>query len=139
MSFLLSLPLCFHVSNMPMPVINYLKTNVNMGINIISKNDVSWETTFKCKNIINKYFYKMNIKDYNNLDNKFYGEIFKIYGYPGVLVVINNKSNSVEEFIINKNLMLMFDATKLMRWSFYNKFKKLNIHNALNKDIFLII
>ena len=124
---------------MPVPLINYLRNNVNMGINVINENDVSWEKTFKCKNIINKYFHKMNIKDYNNLDNKFYGEMFKIYGYPGVLVVINNKSNSVEEFIINKNLMLMFDATKLMRWSFYKKFKKLNINHALNKDIFLII
>lgn len=124
---------------MPTPLINYLRNNVNMKINIINKNDVSWEKTFKCENIINKYFHKMNIQNYNNLDNKFYGEIFKIYGYPGVLVIINNKSNSVEEFIINKNLMLMFDATKLMRWSFYEKFKKLNMNDALNKDIFLII
>ena len=139
MLVLLLVPVSFHVTNMPVPMINYLRNNVNMGINVINENDVSWEKTFKCKNIINKYFHKMNIKDYNNLDNKFYGEMFKIYGYPGVLVVINNKSNSVEEFIINKNLMLMFDATKLMRWSFYKKFKKLNINHALNKDLFLII
>ena len=53
--------------------------------------------------------------------------------------IINNEFKYVEEFIINKNLMLMFDASPLMRLSFYKNFKKINMKNALNKDIFLII
>ncbi len=33
----------------------------------------------------------------------------------------------------------MFDAAPIMRNSFYKKFKKINIKQALNKNIFLII
>jgi len=126
---------------MPLPLINTLKNNVQMGINNLQEKDVSWEKTNNCKNIIDKYFYKMNINNYNNNDNNYYGEIFKIFGYPATLVIINNKYKYkyVEEFIINKNLMLMFDASQLMRWSFYKKFKKINIKNTLNKHIFLNI
>jgi len=128
-----------HNIQMPLKMIHYLKNNVNMGCNNLNYNDVSWEKTNNCKNIINKYFYNMNEKQYKNNDNDFYGEMFKIFGYPATLVIINKNLNSVEEFIINKNLMLMFDASALLRSSFYNNFKKLNINNALNKNIFLII
>ena len=65
--------------------------------------------------------------------------MFKIYGYPAALIIINNKFNNVEEFIINKNLILMFNVSSLMRDSFNIKYKKVNIENALNKNIFLII
>jgi len=116
-----------HNTQMPLKMIHYLKNNVNMGCNNLNYNDVSWEKTNNCKNIINKYFYNMNEKQYKNNDNDFYGEMFKIFGYPATLV------------IINKNLMLMFDASALLRSSFYNNFKKLNINNALNKNTFLII
>ena len=138
--FLLTIiPLCFSIQNMPLPLINLLKNNAQMGINNLHEKDVSWEKTNNCKNIIDKYFYKMNKINYQNNDNNYYGEIFKIFGYPATLIIINNKFKYVEEFIINKNLMLMFDAVPLMRWSFYKNFKKINIKNALNKDIFLII
>jgi len=126
---------------MPLPMIKYLKTHAKMSLNTINENDVSWEKTYNCKNIINKYFYKMNKNNYENYNNNYYGEMFKIFGYPATLIIINknNKFNYVEEFIINKNLIMMFDASPLMRWTYYKKFKKLNIKKALNKDIFLII
>jgi len=129
------------MQNMPLPMIKYLKTHVKMSLNTINENDVSWEKTYNCKNIINKYFYKMNKNNYENYNNNYYGEMFKIFGYPATLIIINknNKFNYVEEFIINKNLIMMFDASPLMRWTYYKKFKKLNIKKALNKDIFLII
>ena len=138
--FLLTIiPLTIHVQNIPLPLINVLKNNAKMGSYNLQEKDVSWEKTNNCKNIIDKYFYNMNKNNYQNNDNNYDGEIFKIYGYPATLIIINNKFKYVEEFIINKNLMLMFDASQLMRWSFYKNFKKINIKNALNKDIFLII
>lgn len=139
--FLLTIiPLCLHYKTMPLPFINVLKNNAKMGLNNLQEKDISWEKTNNCKNIINKYFYKMNSNNYeNNNDNNYYGQMFKIYGYPATLIIINNKFKYVEEFIINKNLMLMFDASTIMRSSFYKNFKNVNIKNALNKDIFLII
>ena len=139
MFLLVIIPLSLHIQNMPLPMINYLKNNVKMSVNNLQEKDISWEKTNNCKNIINKYFYKMNTNKYDNNNDNYYGDIFKIFGYPATLIIINNKFKYVEEFIINKNLMLMFDASALMRWSFYKKFKKINIKNAVNKDMFLII
>ena len=139
MLILTIVPLCLHVQNIPISLVNYLKNNVNMNACNLNDKDVSWEKTNNCKNIIDKYFYKMNKNIYENNNYYYYGEIFKIFGYPATIVIINNKFKSVEEFIINKNLILMFDASPLMRWTFYKKFKKFNIKNALNKEIFLNI
>jgi hypothetical protein len=133
------IPLCMPVKNMPMPLVNILKNNAQMGVNTLQEKDISWEKTNNCKNIIEKYFHKMNNNKYKNNDYEYYGEMFKIFGHPASLIIVNNKFNCVDEFIINKNLILMFDAAPLMRWSFYKNFKKLNIQNAVNKDIFLII
>tara|TARA_A100001015_G_C14879383_1_gene667744 strand:+ start:98 stop:481 length:384 start_codon:yes stop_codon:yes gene_type:complete len=127
------------MQNIPMPLANSLNCNINMNTNRLNKNDISWEKTNNCKNIIDKYFYNMNKNNYQSNNNNYYGEMFKIFGYPATIVIINKKFKTVEEFIINKNLMLMFDAGPLIRLSFYKKFKNLNIKNALNKDIFLII
>lgn len=139
MLLLIIIPLSLHIQNMPIPMINALKKHTEMGKNNLQEKDVSWKKTNNCKNIIDKYFYKMNKNIYNNNDNNYYGEMFKIFGYPATLIIINNKFNYVEEFIINKNLMLMFDAAPLMRYTYYKNFKKLNIKKAKNKDIFLII
>ena len=126
---------------MPIYMIKYLKTNTYMGTKPLNNNDISWEKTNNCENIINKYFNNMNIKKYENNNNNYYGEMFKILGYPATIVIINNKYKKlfIEEFIINKNLMLMFDAAPLMRVSFYKKFKNINLKHAINKNIFMII
>ena len=139
MLLLIIIPLSLHIQNMPIPMINALKKHTQIGINNLQEQDVSWEKTNNCKNIVDKYFYKMNKNIYNNNDNNYYGEMFIMFGYPATLIIINNKFNYVEEFIINKNLILMFDIGSLMRWSFYKNFKNLNIKKAINKDIFLII
>tara|TARA_Y100000768_G_C23905621_1_gene647397 strand:- start:553 stop:921 length:369 start_codon:yes stop_codon:yes gene_type:complete len=122
-------------------MIKYLKTKTYMGTNQLNNKDISWEKTNNCENIINKYFNNMNIKKYENNNNNYYGEMFKILGYPAAIVIINNKYKKlfIEEFIINKNLMLMFDAAPLMRLSFYKKFKNINLKHAINKNIFMII
>ena len=127
--------------NMPIYMIKYLKTKTYMGTNQLNNKDISWEKTNNCENIINKYFNNMNIKKYENNNNNYYGEMFKILGYPAAIVIINNKYKKlfIEEFIINKNLMLMFDAAPLMRLSFYKKFKNINLKHAINKNIFMII
>lgn len=139
MSFLIIIPLCLHVRNMPIPLVNYLKNNVEMGSNALQDNHISWEKTHNCENIINKYFHKMNINNYENNNENYYGEMFKIHGQPATLIIINKKYKYIEEFIINKNLMLMFDASHQMRASYYKKFPKINMKNAINKDIFLLI
>ncbi len=127
--------------NIPIYMIKYLKTKTYMGTNQLNNKDISWEKTNNCENIINKYFNNMNIKKYENNNNNYYGEMFKILGYPAAIVIINNKYKKlfIEEFIINKNLMLMFDAAPLMRLSFYKKFKNINLKHAINKNIFMII
>tara|TARA_B100000902_G_scaffold396629_1_gene458187 strand:- start:7683 stop:8102 length:420 start_codon:yes stop_codon:yes gene_type:complete len=136
---LIIIPLCLHIQNMPLPLIKYLKNNANMGINNLQEKDISWEKTNNCKNIIDKYFHNMNIKKYQNNDVNIYGEMFKIFGYPATLIIINNKFNYIEEFIINKNLIMMFDAAPIMRWTYYKKFKNIKFKNAINKNIFMII
>jgi len=133
------IPLCFTMKQIPFPMNNYLKNNIQMSINYLQEKDILWEKTTNCKNIINKYFYKMNTNNYDNNNNNYYGEMFKIFGYPATLIIINNEFKYVEEFIINKNLILMFDASPLLRSSFYKKYKNINIKNAINNCTFLII
>ena len=139
MNLLTILPLCLHIQNMPIPLINYLKNNADMGKSTLQDNHISWEKTHNCKNIIDKYFHKMNINNYENDNENYYGEMFKIHGHPATLIIINKKYKYIEEFIINKNLILMFDASQQMRVSYYKNFRKMNMKNALNRDIFLII
>ena len=129
--------------------INKIKQYTDIGSNNLKTLNIGWEKTYFCENIIDKYFKNLNVNKYNNLNNNnlnndnyyYYGEIFKISGYPAALIIINNKFNNmfIEEFILNKNLIMMFDAGPIMRLSFYNKFKKMTINKAINKDIFLII
>lgn len=127
--------------NMKSIIYNNIHTihNMNMNMKNVKCQDVSWERTDKCEDIINKYFRNMNENKYKNNDNKISGEMFKIYGYPGLLIIFNKDDNRIEEFIMNKNLILMFDASPIMRYEFYKKYKKINIDKAINKDIFLII
>ena len=108
--------------------------------NIVSKYDIAWEKTNDYKNINNKYFYNKDYIIEDNVETK-YGEIFKIQGVPAALLIINKTDNYyyVEKFVFNKNLILMFDAGPMLRWSYYNKFKNISFKNAENKDEFLII
>ncbi len=137
--FLIIVPLCLHIHNTPITHINYLKNNAEICKNTLLDKDISWEETYNCKNIIENYFHKMNINNYENNNENYYGYMFKIHGQPATLIIINKKYKYIEEFIINKNLILMFDASSLMRLSYYKKFKKINMENAINKDIFLLI
>tara|TARA_Y100000768_G_scaffold151640_1_gene113374 strand:+ start:2689 stop:3108 length:420 start_codon:yes stop_codon:yes gene_type:complete len=139
MMFLIIVPLCLHIHNTPITHINYLKNNAEICKNTLLDKDISWEETYNCKNIIENYFHKMNINNYENNNENYYGYMFKIHGQPATLIIINKKYKYIEEFIINKNLILMFDASSLMRLSYYKKFKKINMENAINKDIFLLI
>ena len=137
--FIIIVPLCLHIHNTPITHINYLKNNAETCKNTLLDKDISWEETYNCKNIIENYFHKMNINNYENNNENYYGDIFKIHGQPATLIIINKKFNYIEEFIINKNLILMFDASSLMRLSYYKKFKKINMETAINKDIFLLM
>tara|TARA_Y100000389_G_C17379158_1_gene473364 strand:- start:221 stop:646 length:426 start_codon:yes stop_codon:yes gene_type:complete len=127
--------------NLQRPVINYLRNNVitNMNTNILKENDISWEKSNNYKNIVKKYFYNYDVKNNINKYENSYAELFKIYGVPACAVIINKENNNVENFILNKNLMLMYDAGPLCRYSFYKNYKKYNIKNALHKNEFLII
>jgi len=120
------------IKNIPFPLANYLKENINLKNNLLL-NDVSWEKTNNLKLISYKYFNTNNIK---NSENK-YGVIFKIYGCPAALFIVNYKNNQkyIEEIIFNKNLILIFDAGNLMRES-YKKNINLKIYD---KMIFNII
>ena len=131
--------------NLQIPVVNYLKNNIimNSNNNILQERDISWEKSNNYKNIVKKYFYNYDLKNifikYDNLYENSYAELLKIHGIPAVAIIINNNSNNVIDFIINKNLILMFDAGSLCRYSFYKNYKNYCIKNALHKDDFLII
>ena len=130
----------FSLSSKPIPIMMKPAVQPFWSNNIVSEYDIAWEKTNDYKNINNKYFYN---KDYNiedNVETK-YGEIFKIQGVPAALLIINTSNNYyyVEKFVFNKNLMLMFDAGPMLRWSYYNNFKHISFKNAENKDEFLII
>jgi len=131
------------------PVVGYVRNNIimNNNNNILQERDISWEKSKNYKNIVKKYFYNYDLKNifnkydksYDNSYDNSYAELFKIYGVPAVAIIINNNNNNVIDFIINKNLILMFDAGPLCRYSFYKKYKKYCIKNALHKNDFLII
>tara|TARA_B110001450_G_scaffold69519_3_gene65745 strand:- start:12341 stop:12802 length:462 start_codon:yes stop_codon:yes gene_type:complete len=139
--------------NLQRPAVNYLRNNAcnNMNTKILQERDISWEKSNNYKNIVKKYFYNYDLKNifnkYKNLyDNSCgdlyensYAELLKIHGIPAVAIIINNNNNNVIDFIINKNLILMFDAGSLCRYSFYKNYKNYCIKNALHKDDFLII
>ena len=127
--------------NLQRPIINYLRNNVdtNMNTNILKEKDISWEKSNNYKNIVKKYFYNYDLKDIINKYDNSYAELFKIYGVPAVAIIVNNNNKDVIDFIINKNLILMFDAGPLFRYSFYKNYKNYSIKNALNKNSFLII
>lgn len=141
MLLIVVLNLSFHIQNIPYKPEAVLKNNKYPNKYKLNENDVSWEKTYNCKNVIDKYFYNMNIKKYTNNNTDIYGEIFKIHGQPATLIIINNKYKKyyIEEFIINKNLILIFDAGPIMRKSLHKKFKKINLHNSLNKNVLLLI
>ena len=127
-----------NTKTLPLPIVNYLTTNINMKI--LDEKYTNWEKVYKFDNILYKYF---NIDDYRNLQNKNlnydkFCHIFTIYGVPAALAIIKN-NNIVTDFVLNKNLILMFDAGPVMRKTFYKKFKYLNIKSSFNKQHFLII
>ena len=125
------------------PAVNYLRNNRNININMNTKflqeKDISWEKTNNYKHIVKKYFYNYDLKDIINKYDNSYAELFKIYGVPAVAIIVNNNNKDVIDFIINKNLILMFDAGPLFRYSFYKNYKNYSIKNAINKNSFLII
>ena len=43
------IPLCLQVKNMPMPLVNILKNNAQLGVNSLQENDISWEKTNNCE------------------------------------------------------------------------------------------
>ena len=120
-----------HINNIPSPLVNVLKENVILKNNILL-NDVSWEKTENL-NLISRKYFNTNIK---NSEDK-YGEIFKIYGCPSALFIVNlkKKEKYIEEIIFNKSLILMFDAGNIMRESYK---KKINL-KIYDKMIFNII
>lgn len=127
-----------NTKTLPLPIVNYLKTNINMKL--LDEKYTNWEKLYKFDNILYKYF---NPDDYYNLQNKNvnydkFCHIFTIYGVPAALAIIKN-NNIVTDFVLNKNLILMFDAGPVMRKTFYKKFKYLNIKSSFNKEHFLII
>ena len=130
---------CLTLNTTPRPLVNYIKNNIKKDLTTLVIDDVKWEKTYFCGNIINKYFKNYNVESYKNLDNDYYGELFKIYGYPSAIVIIDKNNIRVKEFILNKNLIIMFDAGSLLRKTFYKKFKKLQIQNSIGKKCFLII
>ena len=123
------------------PAVNYLRNNVynNMNTKFLEEKDISWEKTNNYKHIVKKYFYNYDLKDIINKYDNSYAELFKIYGVPAVAIIVNNNNKDVIDFIINKNLILMFDAGPLFRYSFYKNYKNYSIKNAINKNSFLII
>ena len=127
-----------NTKTLPLPIVNYLTTNINMKL--LDEKYTNWEKIYKFDNILYKYF---NPDDYHNLQNKNlnydkFCHIFTIYGVPAAVAIIKN-NNIVTDFVLNKNLILMFDAGPVMRKTFYKKFKYLNIKSSFNKEHFLII
>lgn len=125
---------------MPFPMINYLKINAKMSSTSLKEDNIGWEKINNYDKILNKYF-----DNYKNkyLNENTYAEIFKIDGVPAAAAIIeyNFKKSSVIEFVLNKNLILMFDAGPVMRKTLYYKYKFINFqyNDALHRNEFLII
>ena len=133
----MNLFLCYSIAilnrNYPYRVNSIIKSQIDTRP--LEETDINWEKFYNYKYITKKYFNE-NIEKENS-----YCEIFKIYGYPAALLEIqyNNNKLMVTNFILNKNLLLMFDAGDILRISFYKRFKNINIKNAKNKQEFIMI
>jgi hypothetical protein len=121
--------------NIPIISINscYKNNNLHLDWEKINYNQVINLKHFD--NILNKdndILTKDQILEYN---------LLKIDGLPTLIIVIDksNNKNVVKEFIFNKSFILMIDAGSIIRKSFYDKFKNINLNDAINKDIFMII
>ncbi len=133
MNLLLFYSISLFNKNLPYKINSIIKSNIQTRV--LEEKDVNWERIYNYKYITKKYFNE------NIQEEKSYCEIFKINGYPAALLEINNYNNklSIKNFILNKNLLLMFDAGDILRISFYKRFKNIDIKHAKNKQEFLIV
>ena len=68
-------------------------------------------------------------------------DVFSIEGVPAAAMIYSNSSimPSPKAFYVNKGLLLLFDASPLMRAQLYSRYKKLSIGNARNGNLFLSV
>ncbi len=113
--------------NIPIISINSCYNNNNLHLN--------WEKI--------NYKQAINLKHFDNILNKdkiLEYNLLKIDGLPALITIIDKSNkNVVKEFIFNKSFILMIDKGPIIRSSFYDKFKNINLNYAINKDIFMII
>lgn len=68
-------------------------------------------------------------------------EVFVIEGIPAASMLYSTKnaydSPIVDEFHLNKGLLLMYDAGARMRKTLYQRYKNVNIRYAKNRNDFL--
>lgn len=113
-----------------------IPSGYKIGNSILTKNRVRWESSNNIAPLLAKYFQSSDnsiIREYN------YGHLFCIDGVPAASFITDETNLMVKRFYLNKNLLMMFDAGPLMRFTFYEKYKYLCIENSKNKLDFLII
>lgn len=98
--------------------------------------ECDWEPVDRCmtSSVMDRYF---NVK----VSANHRCEIFVIEGVPAASLLYMSKDSSgapiVEAFHLNKGLLLLFDATGLMRSSLQDRYKHLNIGGSVNSADFL--
>ena len=68
-------------------------------------------------------------------------EIFTIEGVPAAAMLYTNVSQGspvVDEFVINKGMLLVFDAGPIMRRQLYNRHRRLTTRHAKRRNDFLL-
>tara|TARA_B100000963_G_scaffold120213_1_gene104814 strand:- start:397 stop:798 length:402 start_codon:yes stop_codon:yes gene_type:complete len=111
----------------PNILVKIIKTNNLITTGALNEKNTCWEKTTNYNYIKKKYF-----KSYCNnftFESNYYGEVFKIYGIPSAIIIIDNNLNKkqINEFIVNKNLIEIMSAKQILKKSFHSYYRNKNI------------
>ncbi len=103
----------------------------NYTLNKLDEKETTWEDCKIVSTVLHKYF--KTTEDTTNKKVK----MFSIHGVPSALAIIDD--NKVQKFLLNKGLILVFDAGPIMRKTFYKNYKNLDLYDSEQLNTFLNI
>lgn len=96
----------------------------------LEEHDFKWETIKDTKHIVMRKYFGHDICKEQEC------AVFTLYGVPAASIVFDK--NRVSSFHLKKELITIFDAGPQMRYTFYKKWKRIDMSNATNKNDFLL-
>tara|TARA_B100000768_G_C11170441_1_gene328466 strand:+ start:165 stop:572 length:408 start_codon:yes stop_codon:yes gene_type:complete len=126
-SFLLACPI--HARGFPLPLANYLRSNIQMKQ---ASNDWQSVDSAMASRVVRRYFHTdLTMTEKQRLD------IFLIEGVPAAAMVYRAEPDAkAQAFYLNLGLLLLFDACSDMRAKLYARHRGLCTDDAENAVVF---